>query len=763
MEVLLWVMMVTGLLILAWKGIAWLYRRNSQGLAETSPAPLVKQAASIPPAARVDHPQPAPPSWIPPGQAVEVAGYRISGGMIYLGTGLPSVGGHGTTEPALIDPRLPVDHRSPDRAGALMPYWPSYCTIPPASRAAYLEWLSGGRCDPSTGIGHVFMFFYGLERRALVDAARSEDARSDLTTIVDETTRLLGLYDSSASFRAYGTAFLEILKGLLHPALPQTAPPSRAIVPGFEFPLSIRVALGELSLMGKPIPAEWALVWYRAAPATRLRTPAQRCPDELERLFAIRYAQRFGEGLAVKPNRTIIHASYRPASSSFGGRTLDIPLAISQSKAGVPDVTALQGPLTKITEIAEACVTDLEPYSRWVGRNPELRSTPAAVALLPSELVGAHESPAITALCGAVEARLGASNAAPIPFVDLIENWHVAQGGPLRKADAILLVQLLQKRGYGLEPDPRFGGSLPAADRTGVVFRLPDGAPSALSAPAAAATLTIQLAVAVAAADENLSPAEIGELEDHLVTALPVTAQERARLRAHLMWLMVETPSIAGLKKRIAALDATQRQGIGEFVVSIATADGRVTPSEVSSLTKIFKLLQLDPGGVYGMIHALSTPDSASADPAVVPVTVKPPSKPSAGFAIPRATDDLPPSVPGVTLDMARVEAKLAQSAAVSALLSSIFVDEEEQAPALAQSDQVDGLDLAHSAFLRALARQAEWPRGDLESLAAEFNVLPDGAVDAVNEYAIERAGEPLCDGDDPIVVNRDLIKELTP
>ena len=112
---------------------------------------------------------------------------------------------------------------------------------------------------------------------------------------------------------------------------------------------------------------------------------------------------------------------------------------------------------------------------------------------------------------------------------------------------------------------------------------------------------------------------------------------------------------------------------------------------------------------------------------------------------------------------MARVEAKLAQSAAVSALLSSIFVDEEEQAPALAQSDQVDGLDLAHSAFLRALARQAEWPRGDLESLAAEFNVLPDGAVDAVNEYAIERAGEPLCDGDDPIVVNRDLIKELTP
>jgi hypothetical protein len=113
--------------------------------------------------------------WIDPGHEVTVAGVTISGGMLYVGKGLLSVAGH-SVEPALIDPSLPVARATSDHSGSTMGYWPSYSGISPQCRAAYLDWLVRGRRNPSASIGYVFLFFYGLERRALADAPRSSTA-----------------------------------------------------------------------------------------------------------------------------------------------------------------------------------------------------------------------------------------------------------------------------------------------------------------------------------------------------------------------------------------------------------------------------------------------------------------------------------------------------------------------------------------------------------------------------------------------------------
>ena len=50
-----------------------------------------------------------------------------------------------------------------------MTYWPSYSEISSAARTAYVDWLASGR-RPGAHIGYVFLFFYGIERRVLVDA-----------------------------------------------------------------------------------------------------------------------------------------------------------------------------------------------------------------------------------------------------------------------------------------------------------------------------------------------------------------------------------------------------------------------------------------------------------------------------------------------------------------------------------------------------------------------------------------------------------------
>lgn len=149
------------------------------------------------------------PHWVPAGEAIEIAGEKIPGGMFYLGT---STGlSYGETEPSMIDPNLPVARRIVDIAERLTYYWPSYDSLSPEARRAYLQWLSSGRKAPHANIGYVFIFFYGLERRAFVDAKSDPDAAAEVPAIIAEVERLRAIYQDNYSFQGYTRRFLEFL------------------------------------------------------------------------------------------------------------------------------------------------------------------------------------------------------------------------------------------------------------------------------------------------------------------------------------------------------------------------------------------------------------------------------------------------------------------------------------------------------------------------------------------------------------------------
>jgi hypothetical protein len=127
-----------------------------------------------------------------------VDGQVIAGGLLYVGSRARSGDGQ-TFEPALIDPSLPVQWRRPDLTGATMGYWPSYGALDPSARAGYLNWLLGGRSDPNAYIGFVFLYFYGFERRFLVDLG-SNSNHPDAALITAEVLRLLAIYGDNGSF-----------------------------------------------------------------------------------------------------------------------------------------------------------------------------------------------------------------------------------------------------------------------------------------------------------------------------------------------------------------------------------------------------------------------------------------------------------------------------------------------------------------------------------------------------------------------------------
>jgi hypothetical protein len=119
---------------------------------------------------------------------------------------------------------------------ATAPYWPSYSSISPECRAAYLDWLATGRRHPRTYIGYVFLYFYGLERRALAQAPGSEQAKRDLPFVIGEVEQLLQVYNPNGSFRGYATQFLDVLRMLAAEGDDIKPPTERT---GYELPFSL--------------------------------------------------------------------------------------------------------------------------------------------------------------------------------------------------------------------------------------------------------------------------------------------------------------------------------------------------------------------------------------------------------------------------------------------------------------------------------------------------------------------------------------------
>ena len=702
--------------------------------------------------------------WVPPGETVRIGARSLPDGMLHVGTGLPSVDEHRGAEPSLIDPALPLNDSAPDHSGERMDYWPSFSRIQPESRSAYLDWLASGRSDPNVGIGYVFLFFYGLERRLLHDtlptgSASSASARSEQPKIIEEVERLLVTYGRHSSYLLYATALLDFIRARLPPESPLDSPREYPNL-GNRPPLEFRCQVAGFAERGTPLPGLWALAWVRLEPEIRLRTPAIRCRAEFEALFLIAYRDRFNDGLRLKTCKRRIQAVYQPASPSFRN-------AIAET-IDLPDVTSLVGPRRQLEALVDECTDRLAPLSRWVGRNPDDRSNLAIAGLLPPELLADFGPPAFGTFGATVESKLAGRDSAIAAATEILGDSLPASGKKQTKKAATESAHLLASAGFGMEPDVRFGGRTLTREDQIVVFPLADGDPESPSEAYAAAALLMHLATMVAAADGEISPEEVSEIRQHSSSSPLLNAGESRRLAAHLKWLLANPPGVAGIKKRVEAMSAEQRQQAGRFLVGIACADGRIEPGEVKSLTKIYRLLELDPASVHQVLHEVSGGERASADP----IQVIPPGPTGPEYSIPTTRPDAEsreesakPQQKSGRLDHASIRDKVVESAAVSAMLADIFADPEPEPRAAVANDagqpSVAGLDGLHSGLLQKLATRDEWPRDEFEALAATHGLMADGALELINDAAFDACDEPLTDGDDPIVLQKDVLQEL--
>jgi uncharacterized tellurite resistance protein B-like protein len=690
--------------------------------------------------------------WVAAEKTVTIADYDIPG-MVYVGENLASVKSYNFIEPSLIIPSLKVSSDRPDYAGQHVDYYPTYGRIPPTSRAAYLEWLAEGRREPDVHVAYLWLFFYGLERRVFYDllgAGRQPDvAMQELEGIIEEVKQLRAAYSGSAMYSAFAQKadlFIDLCSVIYSKeALYETLNPFEANL------ILLQIGLGQMVAQRHSIPANWALAWYVRLSKNRLRTAATRCMEELQALFSLRYTENYDEGMKLKPGKSMLSIDYYPASQTFNR-------SVQVNVGNLPDVSKFASKINQLDQLVTDSTTKLEPLGRLLGRNPNARNTPAAIALLPSELLATHGGETVQNLQNWLDSQFAQSpNAIAISGKELFQYWSGANPEKLSKGEAEGLSQMLERLGYGIEPDVRLGGAMPKLVGWVAIFRLETDNLPYLSPEYLTLALIAHLAIAVASGDELPNSVEQDYLRTHLESLIPLTQAERSRFQAHLQLLLQEKPNLRGLKTRVEAVQPGTRGAIARFLVSVAVADGQASPKEIDRLTKVYTLLEIDPQTLYSNVHDISA-NPVNSRPANEPITVRAAS-PTKGHQIPA-----PPQHNPLVLDMSVVESKISESQEVSSLLADIFVEESPVPQAAAITGIVvgiAGLDAAHSQLLQALAHQPEWQRAELEAIAIALNLMLDGALEVINEAAFDQCDGAVIEGDDPFEVNADVLQEL--
>lgn len=675
------------------------------------------------------------PRWIEPGDTVTVAGRKI-GGMIYLGP-RPRRESRAQEGSPFIDPGLSVAKVGSDIPGDSMPYWPSYSDINPRARATYLDWLASGRADEQYGVGYVFLYFYGLERRFFVDSPAEEESR----LLVAEAERLLNIYGKNHSIRRYLGAFLDASQIVLEPVGPAEPHFEKS---GYELPLGLRITIGRMAKGGLPLSADWLLGWYVAHPENSLRTPATRAFPEFRALFALLFDERFPQGLKIPTPKRLLRARYTAASGAF-------EVDLNQFLGDIPDISSTSKPLNIAKELIERATTELEKYSRFLGRNPEGRNTTEAHALLPEPLWPLFPCAELEDIRHWIEEVIQTGGLSPVEQV--IERLESAPPEKISKRQLTGAADALARLSTGMAPDPRFALRSPKLGEPVVLFRLPEEITSLeeVSEKYREILIIVALGSFIAHADGTVAEKERNALESRIRKA-GLSAAERARLLANLQWMLAVPPDLALFRRRLKDVPENIRHELGQVTLAIAAADGVIDPEEIKAIEKLYKAMDLATDGVYADLHALTARDEL--------VTVRPAGEQERDFVIPPP----PEHDAKVVLDAKRVASVMANTAHVSSVLGDIFRDDEpedEQEILEDTGDVFSGLDAQHAAFLGELLTRSYWEEAEFATLAGQFRLMQSGALETVNEWSFERFGDVLIEEHEGYVLNPEVIAEL--
>jgi len=669
-------------------------------------------------------------TWHPPGASVTVAGTVIPDGMLYVGK---SSGSYGEHDGCVIDPKLPLGSSA---VAEPLGYWPSYQAISPNCRKRYLEWLGSGKRTTDIDVGYVFLYFYGLERRLIIDRPQP----AELGALVLELHRLRSLYGANNSFDGYSGRLLEAID-FLHTvsSSDRLAFVADLASPAGEMPPTLKLAVAREVVAGRPLGFELA-----AAALFGLRDFAlshRRVLDHARvpflKVLRARFQTAFASGFVVPIRKeSKLRIMYRGATAG-----LHVDLTVRAGLEELPDPATLSW--TKLLTVAEDAAQELAPYAKMLAYSPAKADSIAALVDCPPEL---RKSIAVEGMRWLTDLPLPAA----VQFGALAKHVIGVETAKWTVRHRRQIGDTLAAVGYSVEPGPEDAiDRLTDATVVQVVRGLGDGQSRDMAVASAAAMLVAGIAKANNGHGDRLEAVWLSQLSSRL--SLP--SAQMARLRARLAWYRTTDVTMPRVKRMLGEATREEHE-LCAWSATVATgAIGTVDKPRIAMLEAIHDALGVPRAALYTGLHVGLGAANASADE---PVQVSD-ALPEVLHPIPR-----PPAAAPVGPDSDRLARVRAETERSAAMLADVFA-KNEPAPDMPETvgeGPLDALDDAHATLLSHLVARGQWTREEFESLAAAMGLMPDGAMETINEWAFDRYGDALIEDGDSIAIHLDLLAE---
>ncbi len=701
-------------------------------------------------------------NWVGPEENLQVGRITIPKAMTYTSKGAPKI-----EEASCIDTKLKVGVPVAEPKGALG-YWPKYAEISPDQRANYLSWLTTGRRGDLHDIGYAFIFFYGLERRTLVDG-------SDMEPAIDEVIELLRTYPESRSFRGYLSSFLAYVAVIS--GLQKFSDSGFNKIFNSDLPLhgedALAVALAWLQIHQRPLPATIAYEVARIDSRSPRSVVLKRMPEEHQILFTQKYEENYGDGLTLRSSKRDTSISYHPASPTmFSYRSASVMPTLR-----IPHVLGISSQFKGLVGIWAECIAELKKASTQIGKGLDVSSR-EVYENLPNNLRANYDHPDKPRWDELVAANVGTRGYAKLQISSLAELRDISFRPKLTKTQSIDIARVAQQMDYALIPDP-WTLQRPYTWEEKVAIITSDGKIDEESNSLYhAAALMLELGMGIAAADGKIDREEVVQISHAMRDQFRLQPEFARRLEVYRSLLIHNPPSLSGLAKRINELfDTDGREALARYMVGIAAADGFIHREERKALKKLYQGIGISIEKMEEFLSAIETP-------AAEPVVVKQRKPGRKGEVIPEA--------PTVTLNTALVQKIIQDTAEVATMIGKAMgefdqgVEESNAESAINKAPETAtintssdtpesntssktnegnetfvGLESRYGLALEELVAKNEWERQDLEDLARRHALMPNGLIDEINAWADECLGDYLIEGEGPYTIRGELLGDI--
>ncbi|MCY4208079.1 MAG: TerB N-terminal domain-containing protein [Roseovarius sp.] len=677
----------------------------------TRKAKRLKQFIEVP-----EEYKPEPHSdWVSAPLSEKVAGHKI-GGMVYVGKA-PYITDNSISARVgcYIDPSLKVARSSSifndgyrDRYG--------YSCFSPGKRADYLDWLAKSRSKHVYNPEFANLYIKGLERRYLL-----EKSLADSKDIYAKLHELRQIYIDSHHTLKDIEILLDIMNIIeLDPEDIQPVLHKRS----YDGRISNTYAIGWRILRHRTITADWFLSLFINQSESQYRFGSMVYIDEFQQLFRIRFKEKYPVGWRAPEEDYLNGAVYYTYKSLTGDFTIYIRPDLDGHD--IPSVFCNDHIRDIWDEISLQIKKELYNFNRLLSDNTEKSDRIRALALLPAELLDGLNYDEVMHF---KKWALGiASRNESYPIADLIKKIQGKSLKTISRQQASAAADFMARMGIGIAPDPRFDLRSPKSHESVKFYDLGycGALPEEFSKAYGAALLKAALGAFVAHADGVLTESERKFLLSTENYAHDLNPREKQRLMANIYWMLETPPEIQLLRKHLKECDPDEIALCRSMLIASAHADGEVQAEEVLCIEKLYKTMKIDPEQLYQDLHAGHAING--------PVHVRSAIDGYPGEEIPAIKQSV-----GHNLDQKRIAEIQADTHQVSSVLGEIFEDDLNRPHGEnGGSLMIAGLDSKHADLVKKIVIKDFWTEDEFQELCGHLGLMSSGAVEGLNEWAIE-------------------------